>query len=615
MRAMGVELSAEQVSQMVATHDTRRSGGIDFSDFLAMVLQQGVTDGPRFSGAHVRKMRQTFEMFDAARTGACARHDTDSEARHSHDGLLGSGALDTRDFGSAVRTLSPSLGEDDMRRLLSAVERDASGRIGLAEWYSAASSLEPWPLDVQAGPVAPVAHAAPRKPAGLTVQQVRDARTAFNRFDADGSGQPPLAWFAPLTCFAPAQARSTGRSCAPPCAPWAWSSRPTRPASCWPPTTPNARAASTLPTSWPCCCSRAAATRRGSAPRAFGSCARCSSASTPTAPVRSCARVSLPAAQLTGRARIGTIDTRELSNALRHLGLSLSADELRRTFVSMDRDRSGSIDLAEWIVSLSGMADRMQPPSMEVAAPAQPGALSVKQVREAAAVFRRFDTDGSGRLGRERTPACSRRARCAGSIDGQELRTAMRSMGVELSADQTSKLLATYDTKRSGSIDFADFLAMVVQQGGGAAAASVNPNQVRQWQQAFQRFDTNRSGAPRRRAGGLLCVTPGGPPIGRRNDRPGGDAVGSATPRPVAERRGAAAPLCRYGHKPLARNRPGGVDRWHGTHGGPAAAAAAAAGGAAERAAGWPGAAAAAVAAASPRRGRGLPPLRRRRLR
>jgi Ca2+-binding EF-hand superfamily protein len=66
----------------------------------------------------------------------------------------------------------------------------------------------------------------------------------------------------------------------------------------------------------------------------------------------------------------------------------------------------------------------------------------------------------------------------------------MRSLGVELSADQTSKLLATYDTKRSGSIDFADFLAMVVQQAG----VNISGASVRLLQQVFLKFDADSSG-------------------------------------------------------------------------------------------------------------------------
>ncbi len=86
--------------------------------------------------------------------------------------------------------------------------------------------------------------------------------------------------------------------------------------------------------------------------------------------------------------------------------------------------------------------------------------------------------------------------RHAGAIDALELHSAMRTMGVNMSAEQAAQLLAAHDTSRRGSIDFADFLVMVLQQSGQVDAARMTAAHVRQMQQVFAQFDTNRSGAP-----------------------------------------------------------------------------------------------------------------------
>ena len=80
-----------------------------------------------------------------------------------------------------------------------------------------------------------------------------------------------------------------------------------------------------------------------------------------------------------------------------------------------------------------------------------------------------------------------------GTIDARELRTAMRSVGVELSGEQCAKLVAAYDGEGSGGIDFAGFLVMVLGQ-GGSRPARLTAAQVRQMQRGFARFDTNKSG-------------------------------------------------------------------------------------------------------------------------
>ena len=69
----------------------------------------------------------------------------------------------------------------------------------------------------------------------------------------------------------------------------------------------------------------------------------------------------------------------------------------------------------------------------------------------------------------------------------------MRSVGVELSGEQASKLLSAFDGDGSGSVDFAEFLVMAVSQ-AGSRPVRLTAAQVRQMQRTFARYDANKSG-------------------------------------------------------------------------------------------------------------------------
>merc|ERR1711907_587036 len=51
----------------------------------------------------------------------------------------------------------------------------------------------------------------------------------------------------------------------------------------------------------------------------------------------------------------GTIDTEELREGLRKIGLWLKEDELRQLFMVYDEDQSGAIDYQEFIIEILGM--------------------------------------------------------------------------------------------------------------------------------------------------------------------------------------------------------------------------------------------------------------------
>jgi Ca2+-binding EF-hand superfamily protein len=158
MRAMGVELSADQTSKLLATYDTKRSGSIDFADFLAMLLQQGGGDAARLSAQSVRQMLQAFQRFDTNR----------------------SGTIEVRELAAAMQQLGLPTGADELRRTFVSMDRDGSGRIDLAEWVASLSGM----TDRFRAP------AAAAQPV-LSLQQVREAAVVFRRFDADGSGERP----------------------------------------------------------------------------------------------------------------------------------------------------------------------------------------------------------------------------------------------------------------------------------------------------------------------------------------------------------------------------------------------------------------------------------------
>lgn len=60
--------------------------------------------------------------------------------------------------------------------------------------------------------------------------------------------------------------------------------------------------------------------------------------------------------------------------------------------------------------------------------------------------FKRYDTDGSGEL----------------SLD--EIKKAIESIGMEISNVEVERLFSEVDTDKSNSIDFAEFLAMMVRK-------------------------------------------------------------------------------------------------------------------------------------------------------
>ncbi|PWA73886.1 hypothetical protein CTI12_AA257370 [Artemisia annua] len=124
----------------------------------------------------------------------------------------------------------------------------------------------------------------------------------------------------------------------------------------------------------------------------------------------------------------GTIDAKELSNAMRALGFEMTKEELDQMIADVDRDGSGAIDFDEFV--------RDKPRGRHHGVTEQ-----VKQEMKEA--FELFDTDGNG------------------TIDAKELSNAMRALGFEMTKEELDQMIADVDRDGSGAIDFDEFVYMM----------------------------------------------------------------------------------------------------------------------------------------------------------
>ena len=110
----------------------------------------------------------------------------------------------------------------------------------------------------------------------------------------------------------------------------------------------------------------------------------------------------------------GTLDDAELRPALKELGLEVSAAHTKDIVRNWDSDGNGVIDLVEF-------------------------AALVRSVQ----VFSRYDLDHSG------------------DIDVEELRPALRRLGLAVAAPQVKHILRKYDSDANGRIDLVEFAVLV----------------------------------------------------------------------------------------------------------------------------------------------------------
>jgi len=161
----------------------------------------------------------------------------------------------------------------------------------------------------------------------------------------------------------------------------------------------------------------------------------------------------------------GSIDTEELREGLRKIGLWLKEDELRQLFMVYDEDQSGAIDYQEFIAEILGMPSvkkmkqKMNKPGDEEEEPEEkPGAKGTIRARELQCIIRqkleraiadpahlrdifsRFDRDGSGVLTYDDVSA---------ACDG---------FGLIISPEDKSDIFEKLDPGKRGFLTYNDFI-------------------------------------------------------------------------------------------------------------------------------------------------------------
>ncbi|XP_023234289.1 calmodulin-alpha-like isoform X2 [Centruroides sculpturatus] len=121
----------------------------------------------------------------------------------------------------------------------------------------------------------------------------------------------------------------------------------------------------------------------------------------------------------------GYVTTEELGTVMRSLGQNPTDAELHDMIKEVDIDGSGSIDFPEF---LTLMAKKMKE------------AVDEDEIMEA---FRLFDKNGDG------------------YIDANELRSAMKSLGEKLTAEETEEMIRHADINDDGLINYAEFARMM----------------------------------------------------------------------------------------------------------------------------------------------------------
>ena len=123
----------------------------------------------------------------------------------------------------------------------------------------------------------------------------------------------------------------------------------------------------------------------------------------------------------------GGISRQELTEALQKLGQELSKREMDAIFRDVDADAGGSISLAEFVATMNRRMRKMH-----------------GHIRKFKRSFRMFDTDGSGEITRD------------------ELENVMRGCGRNPTEEQLDDMMGDLDADGSGSIEFEEFIDMMV---------------------------------------------------------------------------------------------------------------------------------------------------------
>lgn len=141
----------------------------------------------------------------------------------------------------------------------------------------------------------------------------------------------------------------------------------------------------------------------------------------------------------------GLISTEELGSLCEQMGLPLGQDEREEALLKMDNDKSGELNIHEWVSWWLARVSRQPDPAKQ-------------QEAVARTTFRKFDIDGTG------------------SLDATELRTLLSALGADFSVSESLEALRELDTDNSGLIDEQEFVdwwtnrASANRRGGGLMA-------------------------------------------------------------------------------------------------------------------------------------------------
>merc|ERR1719410_3100056 len=164
----------------------------------------------------------------------------------------------------------------------------------------------------------------------------------------------------------------------------------------------------------------------------------------------------------------GQISFAELKAAVQRSGQKLSDEDINAIFVVGDVDQNGEIDLDEFKAM-------MLPSCSDVVAKFR---AIRKTVRDVQMAFKQFDSDGNG------------------SIDKNELTSALRSSGGTFTQQDIDALFAAGDVDGNGEIDYEEFIALMCPSASDIVEKFRSKyksfNDVKA---AFKRFDRNGDGA------------------------------------------------------------------------------------------------------------------------